>query len=52
MTIKICSICGYSLEDYVTECPNCGSRSFDTGNIFNMSNRKRKKSKYEFMDAW
>lgn len=51
MTTKICNICGYSLEDYITECPNCRGRNFDTGNKFNMFNKKRK-GKYEPTDAW
>lgn len=26
--MKICNVCGNAVNDYETECPNCGSFSF------------------------
>lgn len=51
MTTKTCNICGLTIYSSINECPNCGSRNFDTSNKFNMFNKKRK-SKYEPTDAW
>jgi predicted ATP-dependent serine protease len=51
MATKICNICGYSLEDYVTECSNCKGHDFDTTNKF-LYVKKSRKSKYDQTDAW
>ncbi len=27
--MKTCIVCGYSVEDNISECPNCGSYNFN-----------------------
>lgn len=40
--MKTCKVCGLSVTDGVTECPNCGSFVFEKNELKDVNTRLRK----------
>lgn len=46
--MKMCTVCGYSAEDTIEDCANCGSRSFKTIEPKNSKSKKLKRTIFRF----